>query len=203
MKTWLVLLGCLLALASQAQSRREVWQWKDANGVTHFSDYPAPGARKIVLNGSPTSTTPPPQPASAAAAARPAPRPAAQETVYRSLEIWSPESGASFFEADATVSVRIRSEPEVAPNDRLLTYLDGKLLPGENSLEHTLTNVERGVHSVSSVIVARDGTEKIRSAPVVFHMKPPTANNPRNQGPAQRPQPQPRPLPRPVTPRGG
>lgn len=58
MKTWLLLLGCLLAFASSAQSsRREVWQWKDANGVTHFSDYPAPGARKIVLNGSPASTT--------------------------------------------------------------------------------------------------------------------------------------------------
>ena len=35
MKTWLLLLGCLLAFTSSAQSsRREVWQWKDANGVT-------------------------------------------------------------------------------------------------------------------------------------------------------------------------
>jgi hypothetical protein len=202
MKTWLVLLGCLLAMASQAQSRREVWQWKDANGVTHFSDYPAPGARKIVLNGSPASTAAQPPPQASAAAARRTSTPDPRGTVYSSLEIWSPENGASFFEADAAVSLRIRSEPQLSPGDRLLTYLDGKLLPGENALEQTLTGLDRGVHSASSVILARDGTEKIRSAPVVFHMKPPTASNPRNQGPALRPAP-PKPAPRPAAPRGG
>ena len=97
MKTWLVLLGCLLAFTSSAQSsRREVWQWKDANGVTHFSDYPAPGARKIVLNGSPSSTAAEP-PASAAVATRSRTQPAATEIVYQRLEIWSPDSGANFF----------------------------------------------------------------------------------------------------------
>ena len=190
MKTWVLLLGCLLALSSQAQTRREVWQWQDANGVTHFSDYPAPGARKIVLNGTPASSTPPPKPAPSTPA-RPATPNAASAVVYNSLEIWSPDSGASFFEPDEVISIRIRSEPEVDGTDRLLTYLDGKLLPGENSLEHTLTGVERGAHSVTSVIVDRNGKEKIRSAPVVFHMKQTTVTNPRNQGPAVRP-PQPK-----------
>ncbi len=115
-------------------------------------------------------------PASAAAATRSPAQPAATEVVYDRLEIWSPESGASFFEADAVVSIRIRSEPELGPTDRLLTYLDGKLLPGENALEHSLTNVDRGAHSVTSVIVSRDGRELIRSAPVVFHMRQPTAD---------------------------
>mgnify|MGYP003382407953 CR=1 FL=1 len=203
MKTWLVLLGCLLAFASSAQSsRREVWQWKDANGVTHFSDYPAPGARKIVLNGSPASTTAEP-PASAAVAARPRAQPAATEVVYDRLEIWSPESGANFFEADSVVNIRIRAEPELGPTHRLLTYLDGKLLPGENALEHSLRNVDRGVHSVTSVIVSRDGRELIRSEPVVFHVRQPSLPNPRSQGPALRP-PQPVPMPRPpAAPRGG
>jgi hypothetical protein len=200
MKTWVLLLGCLLALTSQAQARREVWQWRDADGVTHFSDFPQPGARKLILNGAPTTSAPPP-PASAAAAtpsrAQPAP-----EVVYDRLEIWSPENGASFFEADSVVSIRIRAEPEVGPTHRLLTYLDGKLLPGENATEHSLTNVERGAHSVTSVIVNREGTELIRSKPVVFHMKQTSVANPRNQGPAVRP-PQPVPLPRPATPRGG
>ena len=41
MKPWVLLLGCLLVVTSQAQTRREVWQWRDENGVTHFSDYPA------------------------------------------------------------------------------------------------------------------------------------------------------------------
>ena len=199
MRTWVLLLGCLLALSSQAQTRREVYQWRDADGVTHFSDFPQPGARKIILNGSPA---PAPPPASAAVAARPTAQPVATEVVYDRLEIWSPENGASFFGADSVVSIRIRSEPEVGPTHRLLTYLDGKLLPGENATEHSLTDVDRGVHSVTSVIVSRDGKELIRSAPVVFHIKQPSVANPRNQGPAVRP-PQPMPLPRPAAPRGG
>jgi hypothetical protein len=150
-----------------------------------------------VLNGSPAA----PPPASAAVAARSPAQPAVAEVVYDRLEIWSPDNGASFFGADAVVSVRIRSEPEIGPTHRLLTYLDGKLLPGDNATEHSLTNVERGVHSVTSVIVNRDGKELIRSQPVVFHIKQPSVANPRNQGPAVRP-PQAVPLPRPSAPRG-
>jgi len=197
MKKWVLLLGCLLVVTSQAQTRREVWQWRDENGVTHFSDFPQPGARKITLNAPPASTAP----QAAVATRSPTPAAAATQVQYELLEIWSPESGASFFEADAVVNIRIRAEPELAPTHRLLTYLDGKLLPGENVQDHSLSNVDRGAHSVTSVIVSRDGTELIRSEPVVFHMRQPTTNNPRNQGPAVRP-PQAVPLPRP-TPRGG
>lgn len=198
MKTGVLLLGCLLALPSQAQTRRDVWQWRDANGVTHFSDYPHPGARKITLNGSPPASTAP----QAAVATRSPTRTAAQqEVVYSRLEIWSPENGASFFEPDSVISLRIRAEPEVGPTHRLLTYLDGKLLPGENLLEHSLTDVVRGAHSVTSVIINRDGQELIRSEPLVFHMKQPSVANPRNQGPAQRPAPpRPQPIPTPRRP---
>ena len=198
MKTSVLMLGCLLATASMAQSTsrgREVYEWKDANGVTHYSDAPAPGARKIVIIGAtPTTAAPPPAPAAATTPAATPASPARQsQTQYSSLEIWSPSNGESFFGADAAVSIRLRSEPELVNGDRLLTYLDGKLLPDENSYEHTLTNVDRGVHSVTSVILDAKGSEKIRSQPVVFHIKQPTAiENPRNRGPAVRP-PQPKP----------
>jgi len=202
MKTSVLILGCLLATASLAQSttmRREVWQWRDENGVTHFSDQPVPGARKIVLSGAnPTAAAP--SSAAAAAVTRPA-QPAAVR--YSSLEIWQPANDEAFFGADAEVNVRLRSDPPLAQGDRLLTYLDGKLLPGENAMEHSLSNVDRGVHSVTSVIVNRDGRELIRSEPVVFHMRQPSLPNPRSQGPAVRP-PQPVPMPRPpAAPRGG
>jgi hypothetical protein len=188
MKTSLLILGCLLATASLAQSttmRREVWQWRDENGVTHFSDQPVPGARKIVLSGAnPTAAAP----SSAAAAA--VTRPAAPAAVrYTRLEIWQPANDEAFFGADAEVNVRLRSDPPLAQGDRLLTYLDGNPLPGENALEHRLTGLNRGAHSLMSVIVDARGNERIRSAPVVFHMRQTTVDNPRNLGPAQRPAP--------------
>ena len=197
MKTSVLMLGCLLATTSVAQSTskgREIYEWKDANGVTHYSDAPAPGARKIVIIGATptTSATPPASPAASPATSTPRSG-APSETRYTTLEIWSPTNGESFFGADAAVNIRLRSEPELTGSDRLLTYLDGKLLSNENVYEHTLTNVDRGVHSVTSVILDSKGNEKIRSQPVVFHIKQPTTvANPRNQGPAVRP-PQPKP----------
>lgn len=200
MNTRVLLLGCLLALSVQAQeSKRELWKWKDANGVTQYSDRPVPGATRVELY---TSTPPP----SAAPAVRPA-TPAAQGkpaagVQYQSLEIWQPANGESYFGADATVNVRMRSEPALASGDRLLLYLDGKLVEGAaNSYEHTLANLERGVHSLAAVILDDKGNEKIRSEPRVFHIKLPTTIEPRAVGPALKPQPPPRPQPKPNTPK--
>lgn len=195
MKTSVLILGCLLAATSLAQStttRREVWQWRDENGVTHFSDQPVPGARKIVLSGAnPTAAAP--SSAAAATVSRPV-RPAAVQ--YSSLEIWQPGNDEAFFGTDAEVNVRLRSDPPLAQGDRLLTYLDGTQLEGENALEHRLTGLSRGAHTLISVIVDGRGNERIRSAPVAFHIRQAsTISNPSSQGPALRP---PTPKPRPA-----
>jgi hypothetical protein len=203
MRLPVLLLGCVLALASHADtSKREMWVWVDAQGVTHYSDRPAPGAKRLEMVG----VTPPahatPQPATTATTpAQPAAKPATPASVsYQSLEIWQPENGASFFGADATVTVRLRSAPEVAGGDVLRLYLDGKLVEGDpTSLEYTLTQLERGAHSVTAVISDYNGNEKIRSEPRVFHIRQSGINNAQNVGPALRPVP-PKPTPRPMGP---
>ena len=190
MNTRVLLLGCLLALSTQAQeTKRELWTWKDANGVTQYSDRPVPGAKRVELVGvTPSAPTaaPPAKPA-AGNAARPVQAAAVE---YRSLEIWQPENGATFYGADATVSVRMRSDPEVASGHRLLLYLDGKLDEGPpTALEHTLTNLERGVHSITAVITDEKGAERIRSEPRVFHIRQPTTIAPGAVGPKLKPPP--------------
>jgi hypothetical protein len=191
----LVLASCLLAFASQAQeSKKELWTWRDANGVVHFSDTPGPGAKRVdlVVTGPPSGSAT--APATAGTVAQP---PAAPGTTYNLLEIWQPENGASFFDADSTVNVRIRTEPAVAEGDSLRLYLDGMRLEGaNNTLEYTLENLDRGTHSITATIRDSKGVEKIRSQPVVFYMKQNTIIAPRAVGPNLRPPPRP-------TPRGG
>ena len=142
----LVLASCLLAFASQAQeTTKELWTWRDANGVVHFSDTPGPGAKRVdlVVPGSAVGRRD--GTVGAAAASAPAKPAAAPGVTYTSLEIWQPENGASFFEADATVSVRLRSEPELSAGDSLLLFLDGQLVEGPvNSLDYTLSALDRG-----------------------------------------------------------
>ena len=64
------------------------------------------------------------------------------------------------------------------------------------SLDYTLASLERGAHSITATISDANGNEKIRSQPVVFHMKQNTIIAPRAVGPGVRPVPRP-------TPRGG
>jgi hypothetical protein len=193
----LVLASCLLAFASQAQqSTKELWTWRDANGVVHFSDTPGPGAKRVdlVVPGAPSGGATVQPPVTPSAVAKP---PAAPGTTYSSLEIWQPENGASFFDADATVNVRIRSEPALAEGDTLRLFLDGIRVEGaDNSFDYTLENLDRGTHSITAMIRDATGNEKIRSQPVVFYMKQNTIIAPRAVGPGVRPVPRP-------TPRGG
>jgi len=193
----LVLASCLLAFASQAQeSKRELWTWRDANGVVHFSDTPGPGAKRVdlVVTGPPSGGAEAPAPATASAVAQP---PVAPGVTYSLLEISQPENDASFFNADATVAVRIRSEPALAEGDTLRLFLDGIRVEGaDNSFDYTLENLSRGTHSITAMIRDARGVERIRSQPVVFHMKQNTIIAPRAVGPGVRPVPRP-------TPRGG
>jgi len=193
----LVLASCLLAFASQAQeSKKELWTWRDANGVVHFSDTPGPGAKRVdlVVTGPPSGGAAAPAAPTASAVAQP---PAAPGVTYRLLEISQPENDASFFNSDATVPVRIRLEPALAEGDTMRLFLDGNRVEGaDNALEFTLENLARGTHSIMAMIRDAKGVEKIRSQPVVFHMKQNTIIAPGAVGPNLRPPPRP-------TPRGG
>ena len=199
MKTRLLALAAIVCVSSvhAQESKREVWIWTDANGVTNISDRPVPGARRteIATFGSTPSESAPAPPSTGASEQT---APAVQ---YRLLEIWEPEQDASFFGADVAVNVRMRVEPDLAPGHRIFLFLDGKPIEGAiDSLEHTLTGVPRGAHSLTAVIWDEGRTELFRSQPRVFHVRQPTVNSPAAVGPNLRPRP-PAPAPRPNTPK--
>lgn len=213
----LILLGCLLAVAAQAATtKREMWVWKDANGVPHYSDVPAPGARRIEIVGTAPSApstpsdslgpTGPSQPEGTAEGSRPESESAQPPYVhYDTLRILSPEDEQSFFNADGSVPVQLESSPELAQGDRLVLYLDGKPADAsENAYQTTVNGVERGEHVLTATILDPNGERKIDSAPRKFYMHPNAVNNPRNVGPALKPKPvpAPAPTPTPVPPKG-
>jgi hypothetical protein len=128
--------------------------------------------------------------------------PKASTAEYSLLEIWSPQEDETFFGGDIHVDVKVRSEPEVAPNHHLRVYLDGTLLDASepNSSERAFSNLDRGAHSLVALILDENGTELIRTAPRVFHIRQPTVNATQNVGPSLRPKP-PQPAPKPAAPK--
>src|SRR5512140_2190640 len=161
MKTRMLwLLCCMLALSSQAQTtNREVWVWRDANGVTHFSDKPEPGAKRMEIASTTPAATPPPPVRAAPAAA-----PAVRRPEYSSLEFTAPKKDEVFFGADAEVTVALSSDPGLMSGDELTIYLDGNRVDAaRKAFSYTFKNLPRGTHSVNAVIRDADGVEKIRS----------------------------------------
>jgi hypothetical protein len=197
-----LLLACLLAITAQAQEKKhELWTWKDEQGVTHYSDRPVAGARKLevtTMTPAESESTPAPSPVTTEPS-RPS-QPAAVE--YSSLEIWQPEQGESFFGPDSSVEVRIRVEPEIAPGHRLLLYMDGKLVEGPvNATEYTLAGLERGAYTLTAAISDEQGMVVYRSNQRSFQVRQPTIIEPRAVGPNLKPKPPPVPTPRPGTPK--
>jgi hypothetical protein len=195
MKIPVLIVSCLVVGASLADStKREMWSWKDENGITHYSDRPAPGAHRIeIATMQPESAPPPPPPPVESTPSSAPTKPATTE--YTLLEIWSPEQDETFYGADAQVDVKVRVEPELAPEHYLRVYLDGKMIdgPDANSPEHSLGNLERGAHSLIAQIIDGQGNLLMRSEPRVFHVRQPTVNQTRNVGPALKPKPTPQP----------
>lgn len=211
MKTRMLwLLCCVVALSSQAQTTsRTLWVWKDANGVTHYSDKPEAGAKRMVIAGTtpaaPQSTeTSPPSASEGEGHSRgdgAASNPPAQIVRYESLAIDTPTEEQTFFGADGVVPIQVSSNPELADGDTLVIYLDGKPADApENSYQVTLSGVERGEHVLTASILDSQGKAKIDSAPRSFFMRVDTISNPRNVGPSLKPKPTPHPAPTPSPP---
>jgi hypothetical protein len=194
MKLPVLICCCLVIGVSLADTKRAMWVWKDANGVTQYSDKPVPGARRIEV----TTMTPEPAPPGQPAPVTPtAPSPSAKPSTveYTLLEIWSPAQDETFFGTDSQVDVKVRVEPDLSPDHYLRVYLDGRMLEGPdvNSTEHSFGNLDRGAHSLVAQILDGQGNVLIRSEPRVFHVRQETVIGPRNVGPSLRPKPTPQP----------
>ena len=195
----LLVSACLLAWTALAdQSRVQLWKWTDANGVVHYSDVPGPGAVRVGVSvdqgsgGDSVSSADAGQDSGAADGAEGGEGsyvPPASSS-YRSLSIQSPDDQASFFDANAVVSVQIASDPGLAKGDSVYLFLDGKrVADGGNAMAYSLSNIPRGEHRLQAIIYDQDGVEKIRSAPVTIYMKQPTVIPPNAVGPALQPKP--------------
>src|SRR5688500_686103 len=84
-----------------------VYKWVDANGVTHYSDQPHPGAIKLEVGAIQTYSAPAASPDPARA------RPNAQAgPVYAACELTQPSKDQVYFNV-STISARLRLDPQL------------------------------------------------------------------------------------------
>ncbi|HLS82262.1 MAG TPA: DUF4124 domain-containing protein [Steroidobacter sp.] len=189
MRTALLLIALLATPAFAAQT---VWKWVDANGVTHYSDRPVPGATRMEINVSSRADAPSRSTfTNDADASR---QDEANAEPYSMFEIWRPDQEESVVNTGGRVSVSIRIDPALRPGHDLHLYLDGRLVEGESptATSYELTEVPRGEHQVVAVITDQRGQRVQETRPVRFFVRQTSIAQP-PVGPALRTAPKPRP----------
>jgi Domain of unknown function (DUF4124) len=179
----------IVALGTPADAAEGVWRWVDAQGITHYSDRPVPGAVQIDIKVQATSES---QVEPTTASPATATSPQAAQPPYTLIEIWKPAPEESVVNTGGVVSVRVRLEPALRPRHTLAIYLDGKRLdnlpPG--ALDVEVPNVPRGTHSLVASVFDDAGKVVQQGQQVVFFVRQESTAQP-PVGPTLRPRPRP------------
>src|SRR5262245_39854909 len=102
MRIGLIAIGVLLAASASATT----YKWVDKNGVTHYSDTPAPGAEVVNLQSAQTFDTP----SAATPNTSSAKSSTAEAFAYQKIDLWKPENDETFTNTGNVVTARVRIE---------------------------------------------------------------------------------------------
>jgi hypothetical protein len=194
MRTLLTVVAFLLAAGAAATT---TYKWVDKNGVTHYSDRPAPGAEKIEVQEAQTFQAP--RPATRATTQRTTGNPNVSLAAYDKLDLWKPENDETLQNIGTMLDVRLRLEPELQPGHAIWLYLDSKRVDGlpQSGEAFAVPNVFRGTHTLHAIVADPDGKPLARSQTITFHVQQSSLNSPQRQPPPAQPRPRPTPGGRP------
>ncbi len=177
---------CIAALlwcaAGGALGATTLYKWVDADGITHYSDTPEPGAEKVKIAAVQTYKSTPSQ----ATATRQPPKRAGATVGYTRLEITNPTDGAVLWNTGGRVEVGAELEPSLAAGHQLWFLVDGKSQQGTPG-GATSIEVPRGSHTLAASVTDADGNELITSAPITFVVRQNSAIARPPEGPSVNP----------------
>ncbi|WP_339844111.1 DUF4124 domain-containing protein [uncultured Halopseudomonas sp.] len=184
----------LISLAGFAHA--QIYTWTDAQGNTIYSDQPHPDSRQIDLPPTNTLESVVPQ--------MPENRQSAQNqnnnqpgqlsNGYRTLEIASPENDEAIRANDGNLTLTINTEPPLSPGHILRANVDGEMRQeavagnGQPTQRLTLTELDRGSHTVAVVVTNTRGEEVQRSQGITVHLQRTSVLQPGRTGANSAPQ---------------
>ena len=162
-----------LVLASAAVAKDEVYKWVDDKGVVHYTDKPptenAQPAKLPPLQTYKGGTTPDLKRFDKATKN-------GKPVGLAQIDLVTPGHDETFRGGERTVPVAVVVTPPLTADQRLIYLLDGKPASTPTSdTSYAFTNVDRGSHTASAMLVDTAGNEIATSTSVTFHMKPPVA----------------------------
>lgn len=174
-----LLLAAMLLDAAPAAAATTVYRSVDSEGRVVFSDTPpGPGeSAEAIEIRDPTSfeapSTTPSSDASPAWEWDMMAEEGAEERAnftYTAASVLSPANDESVRENSGTVTIVAGIEPELRPGHQVEVLMDGQVVAATGGSQVTLTEVDRGTHTLQVRVVDPSGAILIEGAPSTFHL---------------------------------
>jgi hypothetical protein len=166
---YLVLLALGLLLTTPGQAK--IYKWKMPDGSVRYSDQPQAGATELELPKIQTYT-PIPVPE-----AKGKPSEAAGKAVeYKSFEVKSPKNGEVIRNNGGSISISLGLDPALLSGHSIEILMDGKSVGSGKGTSISLSNVDRGSHSIQASVKNAEGKAIKQTSNVSFHLKRHSSN---------------------------
>jgi hypothetical protein len=164
----LAFLLCLMLAVGAAQAQK-IYKYTLPNGDVVYSDKPPPAdqAEEVTLEPLQTFSAPPAPPLEDSSAGKDEPKPVG----YEDFKVTNPTNDATIRDNGGNVRVSLSLTPGLQSGHNIELMMDGQSIGSGKSTSLTLTEVDRGTHTVQASIKDSDGKEVARSNSVIFHLK--------------------------------
>jgi len=171
----------LLLGVALAASAADIWRWKDAEGVVHYSDTPVAGAERMVVTGSQSQSEDLAAVPAPAPAATPPAAPAAPAVRYTRCTVTQPTNDQVFFAVNS-VDAAVAVEPYLQPGHRVEVLLNGSAYAQwpATGLGATLTGLNRGSYTLAVRVVDANGRALCTGPVINFHVRQPSIYSPQS-----------------------
>jgi len=146
------------------------YKWIAPDGSVSFSDHPPhPDAEKVPLSDTQTFTPAPITPP------KPTVKPDTEieeTTSYSSVAIIQPAHDESIRDNTGNITVTVTIDPKlrIKRGHKVTIELDGAVITTTTSGQATLSNVDRGSHTLRATIIDADGKTLSSSSESTFHL---------------------------------
>ena len=172
-KTTVIFLSLLLITGAMSDAHARIYKTVDKEGNVVFTDIPPKDESQAIEIDTRNNYTPEPLPATAPVAAGEVQAEDAEPGVsYDSLSIVTPTNDEPVRENAGNINIAVAANPSVDTDSghSLEILMDGVVQASGGRTNVSLTNVDRGTHTVTARIVDAEGNVLISADPITFHM---------------------------------
>lgn len=163
----LILVSIVLSWPLIAHS--EVYRWTDGEGNVVFSDTPPPNnsnpqdVQQVEIP--PVKTIPALKTPPGFADQRFS---ATSRRSYTRYSIVQPSADSAIRDNAGNLTVKTSLDPSLQSNDRVILYIDDKVVAEGRQTNFQLSNVERGTHTLHAEVKNTEGKMLIKTQPITF-----------------------------------